>query len=81
MLGHLAVADHNGAMTTQAESPETASEGRRPKARELNDTIRYTMWSVFQVTEHGARSPTVGSVGLAAEVVPSWRTGSPLTTS
>ncbi|WP_067457940.1 hydrogen peroxide-dependent heme synthase [Actinomadura macra] len=26
----------------------------KPKARELNNTIRYTMWSVFKVTDPGA---------------------------
>jgi chlorite dismutase len=36
----------------------------RPKARDLNQVIRYTMWSVFQVTE-----PCPGDRdGLAAEV-------------
>ena len=31
--------------------PTEDSTSQRPKARELNDTIRYTMWSVFQLTE------------------------------
>ena len=37
-------------MTTESpESPEHVSKGKR--ARELNDTIRYTMWSVFSLRE------------------------------
>ena len=36
---------HNGAMTQ--ERPRTSAE----KARELNDTIRYTMWSVFRLRD------------------------------
>jgi chlorite dismutase len=32
-------------------APDT--EKRRPKARDLNELIRYTMWSVFTVTDRG----------------------------
>jgi hypothetical protein len=28
--------------------------GQRPRARDLNELIRYTMWSVFRVTGPGA---------------------------
>jgi peroxiredoxin len=33
---------------------DTADEKQRLKARELNDLIRYTMWSVFTVTDRDA---------------------------
>src|ERR1022692_2488665 len=33
--------------------PEAASAGK-PKARDLNQLIRYTMWSVFRVTDRAA---------------------------
>ena len=33
---------------------ERTDEKHRPKARELNELIRYTMWSVFRVTGPGA---------------------------
>ena len=26
--------------------------GQRPKARELNELVRYTMWSVIRVRDH-----------------------------
>jgi hydrogen peroxide-dependent heme synthase len=47
--------------------------GQRPKARDLNDLIRYTMWSVFRVTGPGAldaagEATKSGRPGLAAEV-------------
>src|SRR5207247_9431865 len=31
-----------------ADEPQTA---RKPKARDLNDLVRYTMWSVFRVSD------------------------------
>jgi peroxiredoxin len=43
----------------------------RPKARELNELIRYTMWSVFKVTgalETVTAQASSGRAGLAAEV-------------
>ncbi len=42
--------------------PAESSESTKVKAREVNETIRYTMWSVFQVT-----SP-LGEVGRSALV-------------
>jgi len=40
----------------EAPSTETAAgtAAAKPKARDLNDTIRYTMWSVFDARELGA---------------------------
>ena len=52
----------------------TSSEpGQRPKARELNELIRYTMWSVFRLTGPGALDAAgdaiqSGRPGLAAEI-------------
>jgi hydrogen peroxide-dependent heme synthase len=44
--------DNEGmAANDDADRPETAA---RPRARDLNDQIRYTMWSVFRVTGPGA---------------------------
>ena len=43
----------------------------RPKARDLNELIRYTMWSVFRVTgtlETASAQASSGRAGLAAEV-------------
>jgi peroxiredoxin len=57
--------------------------GQRPRARDLNDLIRYTMWSVFRVTDTAALDSAraasasaaapadgggTGRAGLAAEV-------------
>jgi chlorite dismutase len=41
-----------------SESDHAEDKASKPKARELNDTIRYTMWSVFQLAE---RSPSSGA--------------------
>ena len=51
--------------------PET--QPQRPRARELNERIRYTMWSVFRITGSGALEAAasvtgVGRDGLADEV-------------
>jgi hydrogen peroxide-dependent heme synthase len=46
-------AEHHGA---RAEG----KVARRPRARELNELIRYTMWSVFRVTGRGAPTRSVG---------------------
>ncbi len=67
-----------------AEAQDTGSAGRehaagpRPKARELNELIRYTMWSVFRVSDLAALDGGGGTGGtgpggpgrdrLAAEV-------------
>jgi len=55
-----AVAD-NGDM---ADEPQTA---RKPNARDLNELVRYTMWSVFRVSDRGMLE-TAGPGEAAAEV-------------
>jgi peroxiredoxin len=55
-----AVAD-NSAMADEL------STARKPKARDLNELVRYTMWSVFRVTDRGALE-TGGPAAVAAEV-------------
>jgi chlorite dismutase len=54
---------------------ETAAgkgDRQRPKARDLNELIRYTMWAVFTVTDRdfarGAGGGEVGREGIAAEL-------------
>src|SRR5260221_6592596 len=47
--------------------------GQRPRARDLNELIRYTMWSVFRLKGPGALEPAAkesrsGRPGLAAEI-------------
>ena len=56
-----------------AGNDEVGSPAARPKARELNELIRYTMWSVFRVTALGGLDTAAlpaknGRAGLAAEV-------------
>jgi hydrogen peroxide-dependent heme synthase len=54
-----------------AENQNAGEQPARPRARELNDLIRYTMWSVFRVKEPGGLDATGESGGrpaLAAEV-------------
>jgi chlorite dismutase len=59
-------------MSDQPESAPAAATTRPPKARELNDTIRYTMWSVFQVADRrgslGPRHRSDRSTKVGAEV-------------
>ena len=55
-----AVAD-NGDM---ADEPQTA---RKPNARDLNELVRYTMWSVFRVSDRGVLE-AAGPGEAAAEV-------------
>ena len=45
-----------------ASTDENATGGR-PRARDLNEQIRYTMWSVFRVID---RAALAGQPGLAA---------------
>ena len=33
-------------------STDKNAAGARPRARDLNEQIRYTMWSVFRVSDH-----------------------------
>jgi peroxiredoxin len=56
----------NGGM---AGNESTEAQPDRPRARELNELIRYTMWSVFKVSGPGALDAAgPGRPGLAAEV-------------
>jgi hydrogen peroxide-dependent heme synthase len=60
------VADNGG----MADELQTA---RKPKARDLNELVRYKMWSVFRVTDRGALEaggpgPAGGPGAAAAEV-------------
>jgi peroxiredoxin len=70
-----AVAD-NGGMADEQEMPGgpgmtgsagTSETARKPKARDLNDLLRYTMWSVFRVADRTALE-TGGLGNAAAEV-------------
>ena len=52
---------------------DEAGSAARPKARELNELIRYTMWSVFRVSARGGLDGAAvqvknGRAGIAAEV-------------
>ena len=50
-----------------AEVAEVAEAERKPRARDLNELIRYTMWSVFRVADRaGLESGGLGNA--AAEV-------------
>jgi chlorite dismutase len=51
----------NGNMAGNDEAPRAEGEtGSRPRARELNELIRYTMWSVFRVADRAALDGAVG---------------------
>ena len=60
-------------MTDQPDATPAAEAAPRPKARELNDTIRYTMWSVFKLDDRvsslGPRRDAERVAEVAAEVV------------
>ena len=56
-----------GATQVAAGATQAAEEERRLKARELNELIRYTMWSVFRVTDRAALD-AAGRESAAAEV-------------
>jgi peroxiredoxin len=66
------VAD-NGDMTDDQLLPGRGDEGagmaeaRKPRARDLNELIRYTMWSVFRVTDRAALE-AAGTGNVADEV-------------
>jgi hydrogen peroxide-dependent heme synthase len=56
-----------------ASNESAGPQADRPKARDLNELIRYTMWSVFRLTGPGALESVAaqtksGRPGLAAEV-------------
>src|SRR6266852_3779341 len=59
------MADEQG--TAGGASTEAAETARKPKARDLNDLVRYTMWSVFRVTDRTALE--AGGLGNAAAEV------------
>jgi peroxiredoxin len=44
----------NGVMAANDDAGHGEGTGARPKARDLNDQIRYTMWSVFRVADQSA---------------------------
>ena len=57
----------NGVMAANDDAGHGEGTGARPKARDLNDQIRYTMWSVFRVADQTAldaadRDTTAGEV-------------------
>ena len=57
-------------MTVVADNSDMADElhtAPKPKARDLNELVRYTMWSVFRVTDRGALE--AGGPGAAAAEV------------
>src|ERR1700720_309618 len=57
-----------GDAPTEAGDATTEAEGaRKPKARDLNELVRYTMWSVFRVSDRAALEP--GGLGNAAAEV------------
>ena len=67
------MAEHHDAPEPAAQSadiqPGAGSEAgdRRPKARDLNQLIRYTMWSVFRVADHAALELN-SREGMASEI-------------
>ena len=69
----IAVADNGGMADEQGMagpggmSTEAAGTARKPKARDLNELVRYTMWSVFRVADRVALES--GGLGNAAAEV------------
>ena len=75
----IAVADNGGMADEQgmaggqemagpdSMSTEDAGTARKPKARDLNEVVRYTMWSVFRVADRVALE--AGGLGNAAAEV------------
>ncbi len=55
----------NGAMAANDEAGRPEGEVTRPRARDLNELIRYTMWSVFKVTDRATLDGT-GAMGEAS---------------
>ena len=48
---------------------DSSAAGQRPRARELNELIRYTMWSVFRVSDRAALDADAGARNdLAADL-------------
>jgi chlorite dismutase len=48
------MAEQRGAARQHEQGPGSGPETDKPRARELNQLIRYTMWSVFKVTDRTA---------------------------
>src|SRR5260370_32287408 len=64
------MADEQGTAGGQATGGATtaaAETARKPKARDLNDLVRYTMWSVFRVADRTGLE--AGGLGNAAAEV------------
>src|ERR1700693_3339892 len=56
-----------GGTSTEAAGTQAAETARRPKTRDLNELVRYTMWSVFRVADRIALE--AGGLGNAAAEV------------
>jgi chlorite dismutase len=70
MCERAAVMADNEAMAVTDGPAAEAAPGRRPTAREANELIRYTMWSVFRVSDRAALDGGRGGRdGAAAELV------------
>lgn len=52
----------------RSEDEAVPRGGQRPRARELNELIRYTMWSVFRVRDLISAGQGAGRAELATEV-------------
>jgi hydrogen peroxide-dependent heme synthase len=61
------MADEHAATEPGATTAESAEATRKPKARDLNELVRYTMWSVFRVSDR-AGLDAGGHGNAAAEV-------------
>ena len=59
----------NGTMAANDEAGRPGGEATRPRARDLNELIRYTMWSVFRVTDRAALAEGPGGRGGVADEV------------
>ena len=75
MLSPLAVADNSDMADEQGMTepggtspPPAEAAAGKPKARELNELIRYTMWSVFRVSDRAWGWSSRGYETAAAEV-------------
>ena len=69
-----AMAD-NGSMAANDEGGRPEGEAARLKARDLNELIRYTMWSVFRVSDRAALDGGGGGPGPGPERVADEVTG------
>jgi peroxiredoxin len=62
---------HNRDMAANDDAGRAEETGTRPRARNLNEQIRYTMWSVFRVSDRAAlerAAETDGREGMASEL-------------